>query len=125
MNRSRYAFATGLMQPGLMRFAVTHGAPAASANGRFVIGSTGFRSAVDVVVKIPARCASVGTNACDSTDSALLVRPWYDPKKNSLLGTMRPPLDPPHWFCSSSGLRGAKKLREFSLSFRWNSHADP
>ena len=55
------------MQPGLMMLPATHGAPELSVNGAPVIGLTGFRSAVLRPVKLPARCASVGTTV------------WLDP----------------------------------------------
>src|SRR5215204_4811078 len=91
INSSRYAFAAGLMQFGLMMFAVTQAAPDLSVNGW-----------------------PVSTVACDATASARFVSFWYDPKKNSLFTITRPPADAPHWFCFCSGLRGAKKLRAFN-----------
>ena len=49
------------MQPALMMLLATHGAPELSVKGAFVIGFTGFLNAVLKAVKLPVRCALVGT----------------------------------------------------------------
>ena len=49
------------MQPALMMLLATHGAPELSVKGARVIGLIGFVNVVLNPVKLPARCASVGT----------------------------------------------------------------
>ena len=59
--RSSRPLATGLIQLGLMTFAVIQEAPALFVKGAPVIGFTGFLSCVLSALKFPSRCASVGT----------------------------------------------------------------
>ena len=49
------------MQPALMMLPAIHGAPELSVKGARVIGLIGFVNVVLSAVKLPARCASVGT----------------------------------------------------------------
>ena len=58
---SNNPLATGLIQPGLMMLPAIHGAPVLSVNGARVMGLIGFVNVVLSAVKLPVRCALVGT----------------------------------------------------------------
>ena len=113
------------MQPVRITLPETQGAPVLSVNGALVIGLTGFLSCVLSAVKLPARCASVGTTVWLEPASARSHSRWYDPNQNILLRMTGPPALAPAWFCFWSGFRVWKKLRALSAELRWNSHAVP
>src|SRR4029453_10826149 len=99
--------------------------PLLAVKGALVIGLTGFLNSVLSAVKLPARCASVGTIVWLDPASARSQSRWYDPNQNNLFWMMAPPALAPAWFCFCCGLRVWEKLGAFRGGVRGARHGPP